>query len=192
MRQVQRLKLRTKLKTLLASLSAACLPRGAVAMRGEFIGVWAETCREIWLPLIERTLGRGRSRPSRGHLLRAVPRPRAGIVPAPFDRRTSPTSSPTLYRAAKHSRRRPRETSPASARSSAFFEAMHDALDEMGGDELSNRYFNLLSDFIDKFSLRYDLRRPCILCPTLPWGICKPCTRPACADPPGSEPRTRS
>ena len=26
-----------------------------------------------------------------------------------------------------------------------FFEAMHDALEEMGGDELTNRYFNLLS-----------------------------------------------
>ena len=38
-----------------------------------------------------------------------------------------------------------------------------------GGDQaLSNRYFNLLSGFIDKFSLRYDLRRPCMLCPTLP------------------------
>ena len=49
-----------------------------------------------------------------------------------------------------------------------FFEAANDALDELGGDELTNRYFNLLSGFIDKFSLRYDLRRPCILCPTLP------------------------
>ena len=38
----------------------------------------------------------------------------------------------------------------------------------MAGDELSNRYFNLLAGFIDKFSLRYDLRRPCTLCPTLP------------------------
>ena len=38
----------------------------------------------------------------------------------------------------------------------------------LGGDELTNRYFNLLSGFIDKFSLRYDLRPPCVLCPTLP------------------------
>lgn len=38
----------------------------------------------------------------------------------------------------------------------------------MAGDELSNRYFNLRAGFIDKFSLRYDLRRPCTLCPTLP------------------------
>jgi len=37
----------------------------------------------------------------------------------------------------------------------------------LAGDELANRYFNLLAGFIDKFSLRYDLRRPCTLCPTL-------------------------
>ncbi len=49
-----------------------------------------------------------------------------------------------------------------------FLEAAHAALDEFVGDELSNRYFNRLASFIDKFSLRYDLRRPCTLCPTLP------------------------
>jgi hypothetical protein len=49
-----------------------------------------------------------------------------------------------------------------------FFEGAFDVLDGMGGDELSNRYFNLLAEFINKFSLRYDLRRPCIVCPTLP------------------------
>ena len=38
----------------------------------------------------------------------------------------------------------------------------------LGGDVLSNKYFNLLASFIDKFNLRYDLRRPCTLCPTLP------------------------
>lgn len=50
----------------------------------------------------------------------------------------------------------------------AFLEGAHSALDELAGDELSNRYFNLLASFVDKFSLRYDLRRPCMLCPTLP------------------------
>ena len=49
-----------------------------------------------------------------------------------------------------------------------FIESAFEILDDVGGDPLSNRYFNLLSGFIDKFSLRYDLRRPCILCPTLP------------------------
>ena len=49
-----------------------------------------------------------------------------------------------------------------------FLESAFEILDDVGGDPLSNRYFNLLSGFIDKFSLRYDLRCPCILCPTLP------------------------
>jgi hypothetical protein len=40
-------------------------------------------------------------------------------------------------------------------------------LEDLGDDALSNHYFNLLGAFIDKFSLRYDLRRPCTLCPTL-------------------------
>ncbi len=49
-----------------------------------------------------------------------------------------------------------------------FLEAAFEIFDDVGGDPLSNRYFNLLTDFIDKFSLRYDLRRRCTLCPTLP------------------------
>lgn len=49
-----------------------------------------------------------------------------------------------------------------------IFKSAHEALDDLGSDELSNRYFNLLKELIDKFSLRYDLRRPCTLCPTLP------------------------
>ncbi len=49
-----------------------------------------------------------------------------------------------------------------------FLESAFGILDDVGGDPLSNRYFNLLSGFIDKYSLRYDLRRPGILCPTLP------------------------
>jgi hypothetical protein len=53
----------------------------------------------------------------------------------------------------------------------SFLEAVHGALEEFekpGDDSLTNRYFNLLAAFIEKFSLRYDLRRPCIICPTLP------------------------
>ena len=49
-----------------------------------------------------------------------------------------------------------------------FLESAFKILDDVGGDPLSSRYFNLLSGFIDKFSLRYDLRCPCTLCPTLP------------------------
>ena len=50
----------------------------------------------------------------------------------------------------------------------AFLEGAFSVLYDLSGDSLSNRYFNLLTEFIDKFSLRYDLRRPCTFCPTLP------------------------
>jgi hypothetical protein len=50
----------------------------------------------------------------------------------------------------------------------AFIEGAFSVLNDLTGDLLSNRYFTLLAEFIDKFSLRYDLRRPCTLCPTLP------------------------
>jgi hypothetical protein len=48
------------------------------------------------------------------------------------------------------------------------FEKIFEALDELVGDALANPFFILLEAFIEKFSLRYDLRRPCTLCPTLP------------------------
>lgn len=130
-------------------------------MRGEFIGVWSETWREIWLPLIDhdeipedifcelyRVLAPAlRGRPSIEALADVIDNP--GQSRAAFEK----TSANDL----------------AGERALVtFFEAAHSALDELVGDDLSNRYFNLLAGFIDKFSLRYDLRRPCTLCPTLP------------------------
>jgi hypothetical protein len=129
-------------------------------MRGEFIGVWSESWREIWLPLIDqenvpedifcelyRELAQAlKVRPSVEEL--------ADIVDDPAQSREAfmKTSASDL----------------AGERALVdFFEAAHPALDELVGDELSNRYFNLLTGFIDKFSLRYDLRRPCSLCPTV-------------------------
>jgi len=49
-----------------------------------------------------------------------------------------------------------------------FLERLYEAINEWGGDSLANRYFGLLNAFVNKYSLRYDLRRPCTLCPTLP------------------------
>ena len=112
--------------------------------------------------------GRRRRRPSRRHILRAVPCPRAGFVSAPFDVEDladiidNPVQSREAFEATS-------ANDLVGERALAgFFEAAYDALEELGGDHLTNRYFNLLSGFIDKFNLRYDLRRPCVLCPTLP------------------------
>ena len=136
-------------------------------MRGELIGVWAETWREIWIPLIEPPLAEddeGLPEDIFCELYRALdpalsPRPSvedlAEIIGNPVQSREAFEAITVNDFAGERAL-------------VGFFEAMHDALEEMGGDELTNRYFNLLSGFIDKFNLRYDLRRPCILCPTLP------------------------
>lgn len=130
-------------------------------MRGEFIGVWSETWREIWLPLIDhedvpedifcelyRALAPAlKSKPSVETL--------ADIIDNPVQSREAFEKTVANEFAGERAL-------------VAFLEAAHSALDELAGDELSNRYFNLLASFIEKFSLRYDLRRPCTLCPTLP------------------------
>src|SRR3546814_10862763 len=50
----------------------------------------------------------------------------------------------------------------------AFFEDAHGLLDDLDVEGLADRYFDLLQKFTAKYSLRYDLRSPCVLCPTLP------------------------
>ena len=136
-------------------------------MRGEFIGVWSETWREIWHPLVEQPLtedDEGLPEDIFCELYRALA---PALSPSPSvedlaDIIDSPIQSREVFEATT-------ANDFAGERAlSGFFEAAHDALEELGGDRLTNRYFNQLSRFIDKFNLRYDLRRPCILCPTLP------------------------
>ena len=130
-------------------------------MRGELIGVWSETWREIWLPLIDHE-----DIPSDifSELYREMS-PALKVKP-------SVETLAEIIESPLHSRQAFEKVSSgefAGERALAsFFEAAHSALEDLGGDELSNRYFNLLETFIEKFSLRYDLRRPCFLCPTLP------------------------
>ena len=136
-------------------------------MHGELIGVWAETWREIWLPLIEPSLVED-DEDLPEYIFCELYRALAPALSSPpsVEDLADIIGNPVQSREAFET-----TTAYDLAGESAlvgFFEAMHDALEEMGGDESTNRYFNLLSGFIDKFSLRYDLRRPCVLCPTLP------------------------
>lgn len=130
-------------------------------MRGEFIGVWSETWREIWLPLIDHE---GVPEDIFCELYRELARALKDTpsVEALADIIDNPVQSREAFE-------KTGANDFAGERALvAFLEAAHSALDELAGDELSNRYFNLLASFIEKFSLRYDLRRPCTLCPTLP------------------------
>jgi hypothetical protein len=139
-------------------------------MRGEFIGVWPETWRDIWLPLITQPFGdEGESLPEDifCELYRDVSN--ALKTPPSIEALADIIDDPVQSREAfEHARA---EHLAGEREVVGFFESVHDTLEEFensGDDSLTNRYFNLLAAFIEKFSLRYDLRRPCILCPTLP------------------------
>ena len=136
-------------------------------MRGEFIGVWAETWHEIWFPLMDEPLSDNEAGVpfdlfcelyrDLAKALKAQP-----SIEALADILDDPVQSREAFE-------KTIAADLAGERAVVIFlEAAHPALDDLGGDELTNRYFNLLTAFIDKFSLRYDLRRPCVLCPTLP------------------------
>ncbi len=142
-------------------------------MRGEFIGVWSEARREIWQPLIEQPLNdndEGIPEDIFCELFRVL----AGDPKKPGALRATPSveAAADILDDRAQSRRAFEATAVNDLAGErelvGFFEAAHDALEDLGGDALANRYFNLLAGFIEKFSLRYDLRRPCILCPTLP------------------------
>lgn len=228
-------------------------------MRGEFIGVWSETWREIWLPLIDQPLVGDEGVPDdifcdlyrefakslrtptdsaavalllgdgialrevfEGVAQRADPNLAHEVVQRAFDQSGAEEAATAEQRRShldnalggllgqpgaplldaqlqEHARddakvkaalRRAVEKTINDTKASreafenvsatdiaderaliGFVESVHGVLEEFessGNDGLPNRYFNLLSGFIDKFSLRYDLRRPCILCPTLP------------------------
>jgi len=136
-------------------------------MRGEFIGVWSETRREIWQPLLDELLLETDAGVPDDifcdlyrELVTALKVPPsaqdlADIIDNPLQSRE------TFEKVGA-------EDIAGERALVGFFESAYDALEELGDDQLSNRYFNLLAAFIEKFSLRYDLRRPCTLCPTLP------------------------
>lgn len=129
-------------------------------MQGEFISVWSETWREIWSPLIERE---GVPQDIFCELYRA-------LAPS-FKRELTVVEVAEIIDDPEQCRVAFENISGSEIASEALLvsclEEAHATLEDMGGDDLSNSYFNLLEGFIKKFSLRYDLRRPCTLCPTV-------------------------
>jgi len=130
-------------------------------MRGEFIRVWSETWRELWQPLADEETA---PRDMFCELYRELE--------TKFATRLSVEALADIIDDQQQSRdefERIASTAFSGERGLiAFLEEAHEILFDLGGGLLSNRYFNLLELFVSKFSLRYDLRRPCVLCPTLP------------------------
>jgi hypothetical protein len=130
-------------------------------VRGDFINVWSETRREIWLRLVD---DHNVPEDIFCELYREIAR--SLKTDQSVQRVADIFDDPRLGRQAFEAIE---AHDLADERALvAFIEEAYSILDDLGGDALSNRYFQLLTAFIGKYNLRYDLRRPCLLCPTLP------------------------
>lgn len=130
-------------------------------MRGEFIGVWPDTWREIWNELASEE-----SAPDDLYceLYRELSpclkvKPTAEELADIIDNQVQ---SKEAFQSVTV------DDFDGERVLVQFFGRVYDSLDDLAGYRLANPYFNLLEAFIQKFSLRYDLQRPCTLSPTLP------------------------
>ena len=129
-------------------------------MRGEVIGVWSETWREIWSKL-------ARHSDAPDDLFCELYRE---LVLA-FEVSPDVTALADIVDQPEQARAAFRKTKTKAFRGELavveFMERAHNVVVDLGGDPLANRYFVLTEAFLDKYSLRYDLRRPFSLNPTL-------------------------
>jgi hypothetical protein len=131
-------------------------------MHGQLLSVWSDTWDEIWEPLI--------------YSEENVPIDIAcelyrGVAEA-FAHPLAPELLADVIDDANQAMEAFRSVSAdqfaGERRLVKFFEDAHEILEDIDADGLPDRYVNLLSAFLRKYNSRYDLRRPCVLCPTIP------------------------
>lgn len=131
-------------------------------MRGEIIGVWSEMWRQVW-----RKLADHRDAPE--DLFCEFYRE----LNKSFVVKLDPATSLAAIVDDKDKARIAFRDTKAKALTGElaaveFLERAHTVIEDFGSEALTNKYFLLIRDFLDKYSLRYDLRRPFSLHPTLP------------------------
>ena len=131
-------------------------------MTGEFTAVWSEMWRKVWKRLADH---RDAPEDLFCELYRELERS--------FVTRLDPaTELADIIDSQEQARVAFRDTKAAKIDGEAaiikFLERAHVALEDIGHPQLIDRYFELVADFIKTYSLRYELRRPFTLHPTLP------------------------
>ena len=131
-------------------------------MRGELIGVWSEMWRQVWKKLADH-----KDAPNDifCELYRELNTARAArLDPA--------TELADIVDDQEQARVAFRDTKATALKGEVavlkFLERAHTVIEDFDSAALTNRYFKLIRDFLEKYSLRYDLRRPFSLHPTLP------------------------
>jgi len=129
-------------------------------MRGDFIGVWAETWNAIWLPLTQQE-----DTPAAAFCDLYREMSRALLVPPTIEQLADVIdSSEQSTQAFQQTQAMQFSGEKALVR---FFEDAFDVLEDID-EQLATQYFQLLGEFIQKYNLGYALRAPCALSPTLP------------------------
>lgn len=129
-------------------------------MRGEFIGIWSELTREVWDALAQ---------------LDDVPtdlycelfRELQPALKAPLNHAALAEVVSNIELGRNHFYNVSASEIANELSLIGFLEKVHDLLADLSGEALSNAYFNILESVIVRFSLRYELRRPCTICPTI-------------------------
>jgi hypothetical protein len=130
-------------------------------MRGELVAVWGDTWVSIWEPL---TFLEGVPSDIFCELYREIANVLAvrPTIEELADILDSQEQSEQAFQAVRpgdfHSERR----------LVSFFEAAYEIIDDLAGNAVSNEYMVLLRGFFEKYSIRYQLQPPCVICPTLP------------------------
>ena len=165
-------------------------------MRGELLSVWSDTWSEVFVRLYERKVAPEELFPEIYETL--IPKPLLPAEPAILgaidadgnlsDPNDIAARSEYELDLGKYNQQRQRYdralTDPIKARewlredllhyvttesaAVAALEKVFIKVADIGGDELSNEYFNIVESFLTKYSLRYDLRRQFSLHPTVP------------------------
>ena len=130
-------------------------------MRGEVIGVWKSSWRELWAKLAQHPQ-------APEDLFCELYRSLVNTLELPLDIQELADVVDNTAQAKAAFKRDHVKYFVREIQVIEFLETAHPIIEDMGGDALANRYYNLLDAFIEKYSLRYDLRRPCTICPTVP------------------------
>ena len=130
-------------------------------MRGELLPIWSDSWRDVWSKLACHP-----NAPDDlfSELYRELSQ--AFIISPSAEALADVVSIPVSVRRSFRRVKGPRLGGERAV--VEFLERAHSVTVDLGGDPLANRYFELIEAFLTKFSLRYDLRRPFTLHPTLP------------------------
>lgn len=131
-------------------------------MRGELIGVWSEMWRQVWKKLAEH-------KDAPDDLFCELYRELNTVRVLPLDPATELAAIVDDQDQARVAFRQTKARELEGEHAVIdFLERAHSVIEDFGSAALTNRYFQLVEDFLEKYSLRYDLRRDFSLHPTLP------------------------